>query len=114
VPPLLRRALPCLGALALGCGSALGSAIDAFSEGRLPDSARELRALEGAAPRFERQEWARYALYRGLTEFALGDLERAEQFLLPLKREVDREPKTLSDAERGALFTAFRSMGRMP
>jgi len=101
-------------ALSFGCGSELGSAIEAFEAGRLPDAARELRSLEACANSFEAHERARYALYRGLSEFALGDLARADRFLIPLKREVDRRPETLSDAERGALFAAFRSMGRMP
>jgi len=100
--------------LSCACGSELGSAIGAFEAGQLPEAARELRFLEARARRFQGHEWARYTLYRGLTEFALGDLERANRFLVPLKREVDRRPETLSDAERGALFAAFRSMGRMP
>jgi hypothetical protein len=114
VPTLFRLTLVCASTLVFGCGSPLGSAIDAFQAGRLPEAARDLRSLATRAERFEGHELWRYALYRGLTELSLGDIERAERYLIPLKRQIDSEPQALSDAERGALFAAFRSMGRMP
>jgi hypothetical protein len=97
-----------------GCSAPLGSAIDAFEAGRLADAAVEFRALEPDLPELDARERARYALYCGLTELALGDLVQAERWLLPLKDAVVRSPAVLSESERGALFAALRSTGRMP
>jgi hypothetical protein len=100
--------------LVLGCGSPLQPALDAFEAGRLPDAAREFRALEPDFVHLSAHDQARYALFRGLTELSLGDARRADAWLGPLKAALDAEPRTLSAAERGALLAAWRSMGRMP
>lgn len=97
-----------------GCTSRLGSAVDAFEAGRLPDAAAEFRALEPELGKLGERDRARYALFFGLTALALGDLDRAERWLLPLKAAVERNPQGLSDSERGALFAALRSTGRLP
>ena len=101
-------------ALLLGCGSALSSAIDEFEGGRLPEAARRFRSLETQQPAFARDDRLRYALYRGLTDLALGDAVSAERWLGEVKRTVDGEPFALNDSERGRLLAAWRSMGHMP
>lgn len=97
-----------------GCASPLGAAVDAFEAGRLPDAAAEFRALEPELAKLDPRERARYALFFGLTQLALGDLKQAERWLLPLKAAVESNPQRLDDAERGALFAALRSTGRLP
>ena len=99
---------------ALGCGSALGSALEDFEAGRHPEAAQRLRTLEATLPELEPDQRLRYVLYRGLNELALGDARNAERWLGPLKRLLDREPLALTSAERGRLLSAWRSLGRMP
>jgi hypothetical protein len=98
----------------LGCGSALSSAIEDFESGRHPQASRRFRGLEAELPELSCDERLRYALYRGLTDLALGDAESADRWLSQVKRAVDLEPLSLSHAERGRLFAAWRSLGRMP
>ena len=110
----IRAHLAATALLLVGCVSRLDAALDAFEAGRLPDAAAEFRALEPTLPALGPREQARYALFFGLTELALGDLAAAERWLLPLKAAVETDPLKLSDAERGALFAALRSTGRLP
>lgn len=56
----------------------------------------------------------RYALYRGLTHMALGDMESAERWLADAKSWVDRDPSLLDAGERGRLETAWVSIGHQP
>jgi hypothetical protein len=113
VSPSFRLLL--LSALLLtGCGSALGQAVDELEAGRHPEAARRFRALESALAELEPGEQLRYGLYRGLNDLALGDARSAARWLAPVKRAVDEEPRVLTHAERGRLFAAWRSMGRMP
>lgn len=111
---LYRFGLCCSLLLALGCGSALGSAVEDFEGGRHPEAARRFRALEAQLPEFDPDDRLRYALYRGLTDLALGDARNAERWLSQVKRTLDADPRALRDAERGRLLSAWRSMGRMP
>lgn len=82
--------------------------------GRYAEADSELRALETQFEQLGAPERAEYALYRGLTCLALGDARRAAAWLGAVKEAVDREPKLLSDSERGRLFSAWRSLGFMP
>jgi hypothetical protein len=60
------------------------------------------------------EEQARYALYRGLTHLALGDAQQADRYLRRAKRALDAHPDWFAVEERGALLSAWRSVGRMP
>ncbi len=88
--------------------------LEAFREGRYPAAAAELGAVEAASASYPAAERARYALYRGLTHLALGDARQADHWLTLAKRDADRHPAWFDEAERGALLSAWRSMGRMP
>ena len=96
------------------CGCAGSLPLDAFREGRYPAAAAELRIIESEAKEYAPAERARYALYRGLTHLALGDASSADRWLTVAKRECDRHPDWFDARERGALLSAWRSMGRMP
>lgn len=104
----------CLALAVAGCGSALGQAVDELEAGRHPEAAQRFRALEAELPELTPSERLRYALYRGLNDLALGDVQNASRWLGSVKRAVDTQPLALSDAERGQLLAAWRSMGRMP
>ena len=97
-----------------GCGGGLGTALDAFHDGRLPQAAAELRSLErgvGTAPERER---ARYALYRGLAELGLGNARVAEHWLACAWRADARDPRVFDASEHGQLLAAWRSLGHLP
>src|SRR3712207_5562871 len=95
-----------------GCGGSLP--LDAYREGRYPAAAEAFRRIEADAADYSPQRRARYALYRGLTHLAIGDAQAADRFLSEAKRASDHHPEWLDEEERGALLSAWRSMGRMP
>jgi len=104
-----------LSALApLGCHSALDDALDSYHDARYPAAAAQFRALEPRARQFGGRDFASYALHRGLTHLALGDARAAARWLGYAKLSADRDPEVFSDADRGALIAAWRSMGHMP
>jgi len=92
---------------ASSCRSDLGSAVEAYAEARYPDAVESLRA--SADP-----ENARYALYRGLSELAVGNARSADTWLRRAWQAADRDPDVFSEEEHGRLVAAWRSMGRMP
>ncbi len=97
-----------------GCGPSLGQAVEALESGRLPEAAVRFRRLEAACSGWSSDQALQLALYAGLTQLALGDLELAQQRLGWVQRRVMAEPGRVSDRERGALFAALRSMGYLP
>lgn len=103
----------CLALGLAGCGSALGRAVEELEAGRQPEAAQRFRALEAELPELTPSERLRYALYRGLNDLALGDVQSASRWLGSVKRAVDDQSLALNDAERGRLLAAWRSMGRM-
>lgn len=110
----MRLALLALPLGLLACSSPLSRAHSAFDEGRYPDAAAEYRALAGGVARLEQRELFEYALYRGLSQLALGDAVPARRWLGLAKRLVDACPALATDDERGSLMAAWRSMGFMP
>jgi hypothetical protein len=107
-------ALPTLTALLLGCGSPLSLAVHELETGRPDEADVRFRALEAEFSEFDGPERLRYALYRGLTHLALGDVREAERWIDFAKRAADRDVRAFSNAERGRLLAAWRTMGRMP
>lgn len=107
-------AILALGVGASGCHSALDEAMDSYTDARYPTAAAQFRAAEPSARRLEPREFAHYALYRGLTHLALGDARAAERWLGYAKQCADRDPLVFSDLDRGALISAWRSMGYLP
>jgi hypothetical protein len=103
---------PALGTLC--CGGGLGSALDAFHEGRLPAAAAELRALEPTLGTASASDQARYALYRGLAELGLGNAPAAEHWLTSAWRADARDPRLFDSKEHGELLAAWRSLGHLP
>ena len=102
------------GLLAVGCASPLSAAVTELESGRPAEADRRFRSLEPLFSELDSAERIRYALYRGLTHLTLGDFREAERWLDAAKRVADRDATALSDAERGRLLAAWRTMGRMP
>jgi hypothetical protein len=96
------------------CHSALDDALGSYADARYPTAAAQFRALEPSARKFPAPELANYALYRGLTHLALGDARAASRWLGYAKQCADRDPEIFNDDARGALLSAWRSMGHMP
>lgn len=112
--PLIRSSTVGLCALVLvGCSSPLSEAIATLETGRPDQADFRFRALEPDLADLDCRERTRYALYRGLTHLALGDVVEADRWL-SFAKAADRDGRVLSHAERGRLLAAWRTMGRMP
>jgi hypothetical protein len=92
---------------ASSCRSRLQSAVRAYDEARYPDAVESLRGSVDP-------EDVRYALYRGLSELAVGNARSADRWLRRAWQAADLDPEVLSEEELGRLVAAWRSMGRMP
>lgn len=110
----MRRLCVVLGiCLAAGCAPT-GGAEQLFAEARYPEARHAFQRLERNYRRFDARDRARYALYRGLCELALGHAPLADLWLSRAV-ELSRADRDLySASEYGQLEAARRSMGHMP
>src|SRR6478736_8927422 len=97
-----------------GCHSTLSDALASYTDAQYPTAAAQFRAAEPAARKLSSPRFANYALYRGLTHLALGDARAAARWVGYAKQSADRDPYVFNDRDRGALLSAWRSMGHMP
>lgn len=100
--------------LASACKGSLSRAEHALEEGRHADAVDEYRANEGLEGELDRDEYARYSLYRGLSHLGCGDLRAASTWLARARALEKSDPSLYSVAEKGRLDAAWRSMGLMP
>ena len=84
----------------------------AYEHGRYPESIEELRAVERDAHRWSTEGAARYALYRGLAHFALGDLAATRAWLGRVERAIAADPELLSTDETQRLASARAHLPR--
>jgi hypothetical protein len=96
-----------------GAAGATAVAIDAYDQARYPEALRALRHLERSQGAEVGSE-PRYALYRGLTELAVGDASEAHVWLSVAKEAAARDPEALDRLDRGRLAAAWRTLGKMP
>ncbi|HMJ54829.1 MAG TPA: hypothetical protein VK540_22265 [Polyangiaceae bacterium] len=97
---------------AAGCAPSFGGAVGAYEHGRYPEAMEELRAVETEAHRWDPSDAARYALYRGLAHFALGDLPASHFWLARVKQGLDIHPALLSADDAGRLASAWAHLPR--
>jgi hypothetical protein len=97
-----------------GCGSGLSRAIDDYEAGRATHAIARLRALAARGEHGDRQECARYALFRGLAHLTLGDALAAEHWLRSLKQQLELDPGLLSGSEKSRLQSALGALGQLP
>jgi hypothetical protein len=85
-----------------GCGGALDDGRAQFAKGRYPEAKQTFASLDYDSLRWDDARRAEYALYRGLTEAALGDRAHASVWLREAKAIEDARPGSLSpqDAHR--------------
>jgi hypothetical protein len=111
--PLIAGMLAICSWFASACAGATSRAIDAYDQGRYPEALTALRQLERARGAAIAND-TRYALYRGLTELALGNASRAHVWLSAAKEGLAEDPEALDRFDRGRLEAAWRTLGKMP
>jgi hypothetical protein len=99
-------------ALATGCAPTIGSAVRAYEHGRYPEALDELLAEEHRVTARGGAEGARYALYRGLSHWALGDLRATNFWFEWLERAIAADPTLLSPEESAELASARAHLPR--
>jgi hypothetical protein len=72
----------------------------------------ELRAVESDACRWDPSDAARYALYRGLTHLALGDIAATRNWFDRVRRALDGDPTLLTGDDAGRLASASAHLPR--
>jgi uncharacterized protein YjiS (DUF1127 family) len=88
--------------------------INAYEAGRYADARRELAEVRDRAPRWSEGRRARFELYRGLTDLALGDAPRAYVRLRRVGTALDRDPTVLEASDRARFGEAWQSLGLLP
>jgi hypothetical protein len=92
----------------VGCASPLARGEREFADGRYPEAKRTLAALEGESRRRGRR--AEYALYRGLTLAALGDVAAAKPWLDEARARESACPGRLSPYDARRLEVALDAL----
>lgn len=95
------------------CAGPMGPPLEAFRDGRLPEAAAGFRRLEPEFSELSTDDRARYALYRGLSHLGLGDARAADRWLSLAVRLERADPRLFDETERGELYAAWRSLGRL-
>ena len=103
-----------LSALVVACNSKLLQAKSAFHAGNYGDARIALTDLEVASASWSPPDRTVFALYRGMTCQAQGDMECARLWLYRAKSAVDAEPNRLDDGDRARLRLALESLGDGP
>ena len=83
-----------------------------LGRGRYVEAAQMLAAEEPSAKAYPAPRRARYALYRGLAHFALGDAPMTDRWLGEAKALYDVDPNCLSSEDAGRLLGAWTALGR--
>lgn len=92
----------------MGCASHLAQrGTDLYAEGRYVEAAEVFERSEERLPSASPREQAEYAMYRGATFLALGDLPHAEQWLRVALKEQGERPEALAEAQRKFLKRAW-------
>jgi hypothetical protein len=95
-----------------GCAGPLARAEAQFTDGQYPAAKQALAALESESGSWNDASRAEYALYRGLTLSALGDLSRGAAWLRDAKEAEDARPGSLSPEDARRLAAALDAGGQ--
>lgn len=99
--------------LVSGCAGSISNAVDAYDQGRYPEALQALGELERSrGPDLAHD--ARYTLYRGLCELALGNALRAYIWLSATKEALAQNLEALDPHDQARLAAAWQSLGKMP
>jgi tetratricopeptide (TPR) repeat protein len=99
--------------LLVGCASHLAQrGADLYGEGRYVEAAEVFERGEDKLPAATPREQAEYAVYRGATFLALGDLPHAEQWLRVALKEEQTRPEALGTDQRRFLGRAWQILDK--
>lgn len=93
--------------LLLACTSSFGEGVAHYGRAEYPQALERFVAIEGEVSGWPARDRAEYALYRGLTHFALGNRVLAKEWLGRAKLSYDADPTIFSDADAGKLGSAW-------
>lgn len=96
----------------IGCSPSIGGAVRAYEHGRYPEALEELLAEEGSIAGRGGTEAVRYALYRGLSHWALGDLRATHFWFERVERAVAADPALITPEETVRLAAARAHLPR--
>lgn len=108
--PFMQRILALLFALLLSlasCTSSLGKGVSHYERAEYPQALERFVEMEDEVASASPSERAHYALYRGLTHFALGNRALAKEWLAKAKLAHDEDGRVFSDADAGKLGSAL-------
>jgi hypothetical protein len=94
-----------------GCAGPLAASEAEFRRGDYPAAKDDLAAAEVRARAWAAPERAEYALYRGLTLAALGDVLHGLGWLEQARAAEERRPGLLSAEDARRLETALDALG---
>jgi hypothetical protein len=96
----------------VGCAPSIGGAVRTYEHARYPEAMEELRAVETDVCRWNPSDAARYALYRGLTHLALGDLAATRLWFGRVRRAIAGDPTLLTGDDAGRFASASAHLPR--
>lgn len=99
--------------LVTGCAGSIQTAVDAYDQGRYPEALHALGQWERSRGP-EVADDARYTLYRGLSELALGNAPEAHLWLSATKAALAQNPDALAPHDQARHAAAWRTLGKMP
>jgi hypothetical protein len=101
-------------ALLVACGSSrfVQRGADLYGEGRYVEADEVFERTEPRIARAPLKQRAAYAVYRGATFLALGDLGHAKRWLLVASDIENARPGTMSRAQRRFLNGAWQALSR--
>lgn len=106
----MRLSLALLAALLFplaACATSFGRGVTHYEQAEYPQALERFVAIEGELDGLSPKERARYALYRGLTHFALGNRALARLWLGEAKLAYDEDGRVFSEKEAGKLGSAL-------
>lgn len=89
------------------CSSTFGQGVSHYERAEYPQALEALVSIEDESRAWSPKKRAKYALYRGLSHFALGNTELAREWLSEAKDAYDDDHSVFSDQDAGKLASAW-------
>lgn len=105
--PMRLVTLLLLALLLAACTSSFGRGVAHYERAEYPQALERFVAIEDEAAGWSSRDRAHYALYRGLTHFALGNRALASRWLEEAKAAHDADSRVFSDEDAGKLSSAL-------
>lgn len=104
----MRFWLVCLLASSMvACSSSFQKGLGHYERAEYPQALERFTAIEDDVEGWSPRDRAHYALYRGLTHFALGNRALARQWLTQAKAAQDADGDVFTDTDAGKLGSAL-------